>query len=338
MKKNNSTQTLRHLTKTFLIDVVRYFVLPSIVITGIVFFVSVVVSTALNIQQWNAVSALSLDLLTATLFSSLIFASMISSKALAAILEFLSTNEKMSTFAKNYLPKLKPISIRTRILLKPYLGWLAISFIFLSIGFFVMFFVEQTSYSKSINLILGVSFYVGLFFALWSYRLAYTEKEKTLFLFDDISCNVGNCLKNKSAPKPSPESFEEAFRSYRKTLPAYYAMKDINKRAAQFRLVLDRGSREDIEKLQRYLQALSYSVKNDDSASFDEHFGEITDLLEEVQKDKEEIIELRTVSRKKSVASVIVPVVYKVLPALIVVVVILVLYKVFGIWPNVPSI
>jgi hypothetical protein len=199
-------------------------------------------------------------------------------------------------------------------------------------------FVEQITYSKSVDLILGFGFFFGLFFSLWGYNSAYTEREKALFLLDNILCTVGKCLKDNGAPRPSLESFEQVFQSYRKTLPACYAIKDVKKRAVQARLVLDRGSREDIEKLERCLRALSYSIKNDDSAAFDKRFAEIIELFEEVQRDKEEIIELRTVSRKRSVASMIVPVVYKALPALIVIIVILAIYRVFGILPSLPSI
>ena len=307
---------------------------PMLVAVSILFFIVLVVSLVLSFPQVDISSSFVISLFLGFMASTMI----LSLKTLYKIFDFLWANKKLRSYLEHRLPKVKPTSIRTRLVLKTYLFWLSVATASLCFSFFLIAYsdarTELQSAYYSINLAIGMVFYFCMAFFWIGYRLIYEEKEKTVYLLDKFSEDISSYLSNDNA-KPNVKRFEEALKSYQRVLPTFFVIKDLKKRVMQTVLVLDRGSRKEIEKLLGFLRRILVSIQKGDEPSADQHFIKMIKLLEKVQADRQEILELATASRKEkvkaSIREIAKTILHKVIPTLIIIVMVLAIYMLLGI-------
>ena len=325
-------EILPYLAKAIL-HFIKYFVFPMFVSCSILLIIGLVVSLVLTFPQVDISSSFIISLLLGFMASLMIFVI----KTIDKVFGFLWANRKLKSYMEHRLPKVKHISIRTRLLLKTYLFWLFVATASLCLSFFLIAYSDTRSEVQppiySINFLIGMVFYFCMAFFWIGYRSIYKEKERTVYLLDKFSEDISIYLSNDDV-KPNVNRFEEALKSYQRVLPTSFVIKDLKKRVMQTVLVLDRGSRKEIEGLQSLFRKTSVSIQEEDRRSVDQHFKKMIELLEKVQADKREILELATSRREKAKASIreIARIIlHRVIPTLIIIVMLLAIYMLLGI-------
>lgn len=300
---------------------------------SILFIIGLVVSLVSTFPQVDTSSSFIISLLLGFMASSMIFVI----KTIDKGVDFLSANKRLKSYMEHRIPKVRSISIRTRLLLKTHLFWLFVATASLCLSFFLIAYSDAHPEGQPpiycTNFLIGMVFYFCMAFFWIGYRSIYKEKERAVYLLDKFSEDVSIYLSNGDV-KPNLKRFEEALKSYQRVLPAFFVIKDLKKRVMQTVLVLDRGSRKEIEGLHSLLRKISGSIQEEDSRSVDQHFKKMIELLQKVQADKLEILELATSRREKAKASIreIAKIIlHRVIPTLIIIVMLLTIYMLLGI-------
>jgi hypothetical protein len=305
-------KVLRYLARIIL-HFARYFIFPLLAAISILFLIGLVVNLALTFPQVNISLSFVISLLLGLMVALMIF----SLKTMFKLTNFLWANRTLRSYLEHRLPKVRlNIPISTRLVLKTYLFWLVVTTASLSFSFLLIAYSDARMNSQSsiysTNSLIGIAIY----------------------LLDKFSEDITSYLSNNST-KPNVKYFEEALKSYQNAIPTFFVINDIKKRVMQTALVLERGSRKEIEEISNILQKLSVSIQKGDNPSVDKQFTEMIKLLEKVQGNKREILKLATVSRKEKVKASLREIadiiLHKVVPTLIIAVIILAMYMLLGV-------
>jgi hypothetical protein len=205
------------------------------------------------------------------------------------VVDILGQSDKVRHYvAKKHLPEIR-ISIKTRLEIRPYV-------LLLSVSVFLIFLTTFIGSFKSLNLPLQFS-PIRLFLFITSYVSAillfilahsiYSQEEKAIFLLDRFF---------RSGPKM--KDLERALKSYQKTLPAFYKMTHLKEIVRRTRLVLSRGTDEEVTKIRRYALSLCNAIREDDSPLFDRLLTDMNNFLLTVETQKSDIIQMVS-SRKE---------------------------------------
>lgn len=314
-----------------LIHFLRYLLIPLFVIASILFLIGTILSLVLSFTKPNVFSIFSISMLFAFMASMFIFII----RTMDEVTRHLSTNKKVNSFFRQHFPKKEAISIKTRLVLKRYLSWLTVAFASLSFGFLSTAFMEELGPFETTYGLIGLMLYVGTAILFAVRNSIYENKEKALYLLQRFSEHIGRYLKDNNAPRPNVKFLEESLKSYQKTLPTLCIIRKIRNRVMQTKLVVERGSKEEIQQLQGFLQQLCISIDEGDPPSFDQHFGDLIRFLEEIQANKQEILELTISSRKERakdfLRGMVEPTLQRLAPTLIIIVIIIVVYILLGI-------
>lgn len=309
----------------------RYLLIPLFVIASILFLIGTILSLVLSFTKPNVFSIFSISMLFAFMASIVIF----TIRTMEEITDYLSTNKKVNIFFRQHFPKKETISIKTRLVLKRYLSWLTVAFASLFFSFFSTAFMEESGPSGSTYGLVGIVFYIcmGLVFAIRTSM--YEEKERAIYFLQKFCEDIKHYLQDGKAARPNVKHFERSLKSYEKTLPTPYILRNLKKRTMQTKLVLNRGSKEEIQQLQEFLQELSISINDYDAPSFDQHFADFIEFLEKIQRNKQEIVELSIASRKERAKGFLQDmarlILDKVVPTLIIIIIVLVIYILSGV-------
>ncbi len=310
---------------------IRYFAFPLLVAGSVLFLIGLGVNFIMSsFQTVDTNFAFSFSLLFSIIVSMAIFGI----KTTERLFEFLWTNRKLQSFEKR-LPKIR-ISIRTKILLKPYLLWLTVAAASLFFTFFSIAYSKRSeppTLFDSEEFLIGLASYFGMGFSWGAYKSIYREREKAAYFFKKFSEDIGSNLSSDTV-KPNLGDFKEALKSYQKALPAFFVLKDYKKRVLQTGLILNRGTKDEVKELQGYLENISVSIQKKDKSTVDRHFGELIQLLEKVEEDKQKILELVVTSKKERTKVLLQEmgkqVLYKAIPTLVLIAIAVALYMLWG--------
>lgn len=192
------------------------------------------------------------------------------------------------------------ISIGTRIYLKKYL-------LMLSVGMFLVFialYIHSYNYPKG-NIELSISEYpiflissLSSFIFLSAYLGIYTQEERATYFLDRFIRRIG-LSDNSNRRFVSSKDFETAISAYQKSMvTSSYCIKDLKEIRKRIDLVIDRGSPEDLVKLQLYLRSLSDFIKIQEVNSFDITLSEMDKFLNEKEWEKIGIIKIKRSDRE----------------------------------------
>jgi hypothetical protein len=225
-------------------------------------------------------------------------------------------------------------SIKTRMEVKPYFF-----VIFLSMSFIVLALLAKANQTNTtvdfwlffIPYMLAPTFFMA-------YMKAYRQEEKTVFLLDRFIRDIDLC--KGYGDRLSVRDLENALKAYQKTLPTFCSLDGLRTKLKQIKLILDRGSKQEICKVQEYLYHLSKSIREGNAPSFDKYFFALGQFLNEAEDDRKGIIQITGLTRKEKVSTYITTLgslsLKKVLPLIFVAIVIYVIYVLSGIKLSVP--
>jgi uncharacterized membrane protein len=234
-----------------------------------------------------------------SLFSLLIAIFIFLIKSMDALNNFLESNETVQRSLEKHVPKIEPISIRTRISLKPYLLIIAVFLFLIALAFLIM--ASETSTSLqffSLNFWSFFSSYAFSLLFLFGYSRCYKQEERATFLLDRFFREIDLCLRQPRI-RLSVKDFKNALESYQKTLPDFYSLKNTEEKVRQTQLVLDRGTPQEIMELQLFVFSLSRSVKMNDVSSFTENFQNLCQFLETKENEEKKILQVNQTKKKK---------------------------------------
>jgi hypothetical protein len=243
-----------------------------------------------------------------TNYLSLVEASLVFSLLLAITIFFMETTtaffEKINLYLEKHLPKMRRISIKTRMRLKPYLLVLAISMLLVTLAILLKSNQTNTSVQpfSSDFVILFVSS-VSALSLISGWARCYTQEERAIFLLDRFFREIDFCMKEPRI-RISIKDFREALKSYKKTLPSFYALKSLEETVRQTKLILDRGNSCEISKVQLFVFWLSSSIKMNDASSFREHFLDFRKFLAETENKELEILQVNQSKIKENLQNV----------------------------------
>ena len=304
--------------------------MPLFVIASILILIGTILSLGFSFTKPNVFSIFSISMLLAFMISIFIF----TIQTMEEITDYLSTNKKVNSFFRQHFPKKEAISIKTRLALKKYLSWLTVAFASLSFGFLSTAFMEEVGPFETTYGQIGLMLFFGMAILFTARNSIYENKERALYLLQRFSEHIGRYLKDNNSPRPNVKFLEQSLKSYQKTLPTPYILTKLEKRTMQTKLVLNRGSKEEIQQLQGFLQQLCISINDYNAPSFDQHFSDFIEFLEKIQKNKQEILELSIPSRKERAGSFLQDqvrlILNKVVPYFIVIIIALVIYMLSG--------
>lgn len=312
--------------------VLRYFIFPMFVVGNILFLIGIIISLVMhypNVDAW----AVLISSLTLSIFISGYILAVKTIEKLGSY--FFSTTERFSSLRQ----PLQKISIKLRLKLKPYLFWLFISLMMLSFSLALLSVPyshgEETDPQAEPIYWAGIVLIFGAVVLYYLYGSVYEEKERALYLLDRFNNDIKSYLKGRNG-KPSFKDFREALNSYQRCLPTFFVMKNIKKRAIQIGLVLDRGTKDEIENLREILQNIYVSIKDEDKPSVDQHFNDMIELLDKFQASREKLLEAVITSKKETAKSflreMVPPILQNVVPYIILVMMAYIAFKIWGHW------
>jgi hypothetical protein len=213
--------------------------------------------------------------------------------------DFLGRSEIIKHYVEKHAPKIRRISIRTRISLKPYLLIVAVSLLLITLAFQIMFSKTGTSlqpFSLDFWAVFG-PYAISLLF-LSGYVRCYKQEERAIFLLDRFFRRIDFCLR-KPKIRLSVKDFKNALESYQKTLPDFYSLKNLEEKVRQTQLILDRGTPQEIRELQLFVFSLSSSIKMNDASSFRENFQNLCQFLERKEIEEKKILQVNQTNKEK---------------------------------------
>lgn len=277
----------------------KYFASPFLAFFSVMFFLLVVFNyLSTNPASTNYFSLAEVSLVISLLPAIIIFIMKTANSFGGA----LGQNKEINLYLEKRLPKMRRISIKTRMRLKPYLLVLAISMFLVSLAIFLKLnqtHAPVTPFSYD-SVILFVSYGSSLLL-IYGWARCYTQEEKTIFLLDRFFRGIDFCMKEPRI-RISIEIFREALKSYQKTLPSFYTLKSLEETVRQTKLILDRGNSGEISKVQLFVFYLSSSIKMNDASSFRKHFSDFRKFLGENESEEEKILQVNQ-SRIKNLQS-----------------------------------
>jgi hypothetical protein len=214
----------------------KYFVCPFLTILGVMFLLLV----SLNFLSENPANTDYLFLVElSSILSLLVAIPLFLIESMTLLPPALRRNERINLLFEQHFPRIGRISIKTRIELKPYLLALALSSF--SIFIAVMIKANQTNTSlkfPSLDFWIFFVSYMGLPLFFVTYLRLYNKEEKAIFLLDRFFRRIDFCL-NEPRSGLSAVDFENALKSYQKTLPSFYSLNNLKERVRQVQLILE---------------------------------------------------------------------------------------------------
>jgi len=308
---------------------IRYFVYPLIIAFSLMFFLLTI--PVIATKSIDYIPFVHLSLLFGLLFSTPIFAIQIGMKVTTLLgKRFERKGQEISVSLLKYKP-----SIKTRLQLKKYFLFLAISMLliaFVLIGNAVV--TREGTEPVSLNFGIGYIFVVVAMVCMQFYQVIYKESERALSYLEKSIRYIDNCLEG-TENKPDAHFFGQALKSYEKTMPSFSSIRHLNDRIKQTELVLKLGTKEEIIAVRDFMKAFAQSIRERDEPAFYDNLAKLNLFLEKFVEGKKETIKLRMVSNrevaKKSFIEAVKPIWNKVVPFLILIAILALIYVLFGV-------
>lgn len=236
----------------------------------------------------------------------------------------------MTEFERKHLSWTKKVSVETRLAFQTYLRWSAFAASALFVSFFILS-LEAASPSPSVYINVALVFFFVAIISIIAGRIVVPEHEKTAYFLARFSSEFRNGLA-KIGPKPDLENLEKGLNSYQNIF-TYCRIPNIGKRLAQIRLVLDRGTKNEVKDLYRSLRILSISMDNCNPSLFDAQFNLLVGSLDEIEAKKKDIAVI-IVPRRDRIKSLLgemkEPIMFRVLPTVLIAMVFYLFYVLSG--------
>jgi len=309
----------------------KYLLCPFLIILGTIFLIF----TILNKLSTSPVSSYSI-LWESSLFSLIFWSPFFVSMVLAKILSAIIQSEKLRRYEEKHFPKIRiRISIKTRMEIKSYLLILSFSMFLVTLAMLVesyQTYATPPQFSLFGRLVFIFS-YLATILLLMISLIIYKQEERAIFFFDRFFRSI-NLYQSNLRIRVDIKDFEKALKSYQKTLPSFYALKNLKEIVGRTQLVLNRGTSDEITKTQMFIHSLSNSIKTHDKPLFDKTLIEMNKFLVDMEAGKKDIIQIN-VSRKELLQSsfkkVLSESMREILVALVLLSIIIIFYFVFGI-------
>lgn len=239
-------------------------------------------------------------------------------------------SQRVAEFERKHFSRTGKMSVETRLALQTYLRWPTFAAGALFVSFFIIS-LETTSPSPSVYTNVAVVFFSVAIVSMVAGRIVVREYEKTAYFLGRFSGELKNCLA-KTGPKPGLENLEKGLNSYQNVF-TYCRIPNIGKRLTQIRLVLDRGTKDEVKELYRSLRILSISMDNCNPSLFDAEFSLLVGSLDEIESKKKDIAVI-VVPRRERIKSLLgemkKPIMFKVLPTVLIFMVLYLIYALSG--------
>lgn len=279
--KNDSPKIGSHL--------LRYLATPFLAVFSTIIFLLVVANYfSANPSNTNFLSLIGVTSIFALFPAILIF----TLKTTTSILEALGRNKKLNLYLEKHRPRTSRISIKTRMVLKPYLLVLSLSMLLLTIA--ILLKSNQTNTPIQVFSFDFVIFMVSMGLSLLlvsAWGRCYTPEERATFLLDRFFRKIDLCLR-KPRIRLDMEDFKNALKSYQKSLPCLYSLRNLDDTVRQTELILNRGEAQEISKVQLFVFCLSCSIKTNDASSFHQNFLDFCKFLGENESNEEKILQV----------------------------------------------
>jgi hypothetical protein len=267
----------------------RYLATPFLAVFSTTVFLFVVINYfSTNPSSTNFLPAIEASSLFALFPAILIF----TLKTTSSILEALGRNKKINLYFERHRHIVSRISIKTRIWPKPYLLVLAFSMLLLTLA--ILLKSNQTETAIQLFSFDFVIFMVSMGSSLLlvsAWARCYTPEERAIFLLDRFFRKIDFCLREPKI-RLDIEDFRNALKSYQKSLPSLYSLRNLDETVRQTELILSRGETQKILKVQLFVFRLSCSIKTNDASSFHQNFFDFCKFLGENESNEEKILQV----------------------------------------------
>jgi biopolymer transport protein ExbB/TolQ len=274
--------------------VFKYLLCPFLGIFGIVFLAF----TILNKLSSKPVSSYSI-LGTSSIFSLVFWSPFFLIIILVKIMSILVQSERLKHLGERHLPEIR-VSIKTLMEIRPYLLILYSSAFLIFLAMVIKSYQANTilTHLSLFGRLATISSYVVALVLFGISLVIYKPEERAVFFLDRFFRSIDLCRSDLGI-RLKAKDFEEALKSYQKTFPlSSYSLKDLKQIVRRTQLAIDRGTREEITKIQRCVHSLSNSVKTRDRQLFDDTLIEMNQSLVDIEAGKSNIIQV-SVSRKE---------------------------------------
>lgn len=311
----------------------KYFAVPFAILVSVWFLFFTILNIALSTHKPFVELALANSLYLAFLFSIIVLVVQFG-KISIPLAHTVERNKRIAAFVEKHFPRRISISVETRLSLRRYSKWSVLS---AGAAFVSLLLINASesggSYTSTLNM-LGFAFYVLTAFSIMVRSLIVSDRQIVDFHLRRFSEETKEYLDGDSGVKPNLENVEEALKLYQ-GLFDYCKIPKVKERLAQIRLVLDRGSKKEVQKLSSCVDVLSISFHNRDLSSFDAGFGRLTTFLEKTQRSRKDIVEFSVASKRDKLwawlRSAENPVVHTVLAALLLATILYIINMLFGV-------